>query len=71
MNVERTHMLDAYSFYQKSDPDLNPHFLRPNLERDYSPAELDRLSDHELANGHVRRAEMLAWRAAALREARG
>jgi hypothetical protein len=61
---------DSYRAYEKSDPFANPHFLRPNLERACSPAELDHLSDHELAVGHVQRAEMLAWRAAAMREAR-
>ncbi|MCB8877602.1 hypothetical protein [Acidisoma silvae] len=61
---------DSYSAFKKSDPFANPRFIRPNLERDYSPAELDRLADAELAHGHVARAEQLAWRAAALREAR-
>jgi hypothetical protein len=39
-------------------------------ERDITPAELDRISDHELSVGHVARAEMLAWRAAELRDGR-
>jgi hypothetical protein len=60
---------DAYSFYQKSDPDRNRHFRRPWSEREFTPAELDRLSDHELSVGHIARAELLAWRAAAMREA--
>lgn len=62
--------LDAYRAYQLSDPFNNRHFLRPYLERAYSAAELDRLGDVELAHGDVSRAERLAWRAAALREAR-
>ena len=59
---------DTYRAYQKSNPDQNWHFRRSWQERQFTPAELDRLSDHELANGHVQRAEMLAWRAASMRE---
>ncbi|GAB0119919.1 hypothetical protein [Acidisoma sp. 7E03] len=59
---------DTYRAYQLSDPFQNRHFQRPCLDRAYSAAELDRLSDHELSVGHVQRAEMLAWRAAAMRE---
>jgi hypothetical protein len=61
---------DAYSFCQKSDPDRNRSFRRRWCERDFTARELDRLADHELSVGHYQRAEMLAWRAAALREAR-
>jgi hypothetical protein len=61
---------DSYRAYEKSDPEANWHFRRPWNERGFTPAELDRLSDHELSVGHVARAEMLAWRAAAMREAR-
>ena len=69
VNVVRTHMFDAYSFYEKSDPDHNRNFSRRWSERPLTPAEIDRLSDHELSVGHHQRAEMLAWRAAAMREA--
>lgn len=59
---------DSYRAFQQSDPDHNPRFIRPCLERVYSAAELDRLADAELAHGHVALAERLAWRAAAMRE---
>jgi hypothetical protein len=61
---------DTYRAYQKSHPDQNWHFRRNWRERQFTPAELDRIADHELANGHVQRAEMLACQAAAMREAR-
>lgn len=60
---------DTYRASAMADPEMNPHFSRRWAERAMSPAELDRLSDHELSVGHHQRAEMLAWRAAAMREA--
>lgn len=62
-------MLDAAYFFAQSDPLANRHFRRRWFDRDFTAAELDRLADHELSVGHYARAEMLAWRAAAMREA--
>jgi hypothetical protein len=59
---------DTARAYAKSDPDRNPRFITPCLERAMTAPELDRLADAELAHGHVARAEILAWRAAAMRE---
>jgi hypothetical protein len=64
-------MIDISRLAAMADPDSNPHFRRIWRESEFTPAELDRLSDHELSVGHAARAELLAWRAAALREARG
>jgi hypothetical protein len=63
-------MPDAAAYFRQSDPDLNPSFRgwhRAPLPRD--AAALDRLADMELAHGHYRAADRLAWLAAGLREA--
>ena len=62
---------DSYRAYEQSHPDKNWNLRRAWRERRFTAAELDRISDHELANGHVQRAEMLAWKAAALRAEAG
>ena len=52
----------------QADPDRNRAFrgwLRPALPRD--AAALDRLADQELAAGHHRAADRLAWLAAGIR----
>lgn len=49
-------------------PELHPHFGHHRQPHQFTAAEIDRLADHELAVGHVNRAEMLSWRAAELRE---
>lgn len=59
---------DTYRAAAMADPERNFHFSRAWRERDFTPAELDRLSDHELSVGHHQRAEMLAWRAVVMRE---
>ena len=59
---------DSYRAYQKSDPEVNWHFSRRWQDRDFTPADLDRLADHELSVGRVQKAELLAWRAAAMRD---
>jgi hypothetical protein len=59
---------DSYCAYKQSYPDNNWHFSRRWQDPEFTPADLDRLADHELSVGHVQKAEMLAWRAAAMRE---
>lgn len=59
---------DTYRAAAMADPERNFYFSRAWREREFTPAELDRLADAELQHGHAARAEMLAWRAAALRE---
>lgn len=62
-------MPDAHAYYRQSDPDQNRAFRgwsRPILPRD--AAALDRMADAELAAGHHRAADHLAWLAEGLRE---
>jgi hypothetical protein len=63
--------IDAYYFYQKSDPDRNQHFRRAWSEREFSAAELDRLSDHELSVGYLARSGELKALAATMRTEAG
>ncbi len=62
-------MPDTHAYSRQSDPDQNRAFrgwsLRP-LPRDAN--QLDRMADVELAHGHYRAADRLAWLAAGLRE---
>ena len=62
-------MPNSYAYSQQSDPDRNRAFRgwsRVALPRDASA--LDRLADIELAQGHYRAADHLAWLAAGVRE---
>jgi len=60
-------------FADQSDPTKNAQFLKFWGRRDrffhrQSPSDLDREADRCLADGNARMAEVLAWRAAAMRE---
>lgn len=61
------------NFHDQSAPPQNPNFRRFWGRRDhffgaYSPADLDREADRLLADGNRALAEVLSFRAAAMRE---
>lgn len=66
-------MQDAMSYSDQSDPTVNPQFLkfwgaRDRFFRRTSPSDLDREADRMLAEGNTKLADILAFRAAAMRE---
>lgn len=57
----------------QSDPTMNPQFCkfwrnRIPFFRNQTPADLDRAADRLLATGNVKKAELLSWHAADIRE---